>query len=491
MSLYLKYRPQDFSNVVGQEHVITTIQNALRHDSLTHAYLFAGTRGTGKTSLARIIAKALNCTSLKDGVEPCNGCEVCTGITSGRLVDMIEIDAASNRGIDEIRELREKIQFAPTQAKRKIYIIDEVHMLTKEAFNALLKTLEEPPEHAYFILATTEAHKIPETIVSRCQQFNFKRITSGLIVERLKNIANEEKIEVETEALELIARIANGGLRDAIGMLEQMTIEGKIVYDQVAKSLGLSGMVLIDGFFQALMAKDAAKAIEIINQVNAQGQSLHQFISEFISFLREQMLLSLENPAGAKDIITLIDLFSQAKQQINQALIPQLPLEVAVIQACTANEAVPQKQEEPVKTKERIDAKVEAKKAEAPVKDISKDEKSGVTPELSLSEIKTNWNRIAESIDTPFIRMSFSDSEPTKFENGNLHLAFKSSTLKDKVESPANMNVVLKAFENVFKTTVNLHLEMKKLDLKPDSKESDKKSDDPSVIDMAKEVFGV
>ena len=176
MSLYLKYRPQDFQSVVGQDHVVKTVQNALKRDSINHAYLFSGPRGTGKTSMARIIAKALNCTNIKDKIEPCNQCSICESINNGRLVDMIEIDAASNRGIDEIRELREKIVFAPSQARTKVYIIDEVHMLTKEAFNALLKTLEEPPEHAYFILATTEAHKIPETIISRCQQFTFKRI---------------------------------------------------------------------------------------------------------------------------------------------------------------------------------------------------------------------------------------------------------------------------------------------------------------------------
>ena len=225
MSLYLKYRPQNFKTIVGQDHIVTTLKNAIKHESLTHAYLFSGSRGTGKTSLARIIAKSLNCTNLEEGVEPCDKCENCEAVLKGRLVDLIEIDAASNRGIDEIRELREKILFAPTQGKAKVYIIDEVHMLTKEAFNALLKTLEEPPAHAYFILATTEAHKIPETIISRCQQFNFRRISAEDIVKRLQEIGEEESVQAEPDALDLIAKISSGSLRDAIGLFEQMNID--------------------------------------------------------------------------------------------------------------------------------------------------------------------------------------------------------------------------------------------------------------------------
>ena len=228
MSLYLKYRPQNFSTLVGQEHAKKTIQSALKSQSLSHAYLFCGPRGTGKTSLARILAKGLNCTSPVAEIEPCNQCEICQSINAGKLVDLIEIDAASNRGIDEIRELREKIVFSPSQAKTKVYIIDEVHMLTKEAFNALLKTLEEPPSHAYFVLATTEAHKIPETIVSRCQQFSFSRIDVTDISRRLEEIAQNEGAKFEKNALDLIAKLSSGGLRDAIGLLEQMMTAGEV-----------------------------------------------------------------------------------------------------------------------------------------------------------------------------------------------------------------------------------------------------------------------
>lgn len=500
MSLYLKYRPQGFGSLVGQEHITTTIQNALKHEALTHAYLFAGPRGTGKTSLARIIAKAINCPELSGEGEPCNTCHICTEITSGRLVDLIEIDAASNRGIDEIRELREKILFSPTHAKAKVYIIDEVHMLTKEAFNALLKTLEEPPSHAYFILATTEIHKIPETIISRCQRFSFKRITIDHIVGQLEKIAKEEEIEANPEALKLIAKMANGGLRDAIGLFEQMNLDGKIEYDQVAKNLGLSGAMLIESFFEALIAKDAQKALEIINQVNVQGKNLHQFTGEVISFLREQMLINIGNAEQLTSIVELIDIFGSAKPQINQSFIPQLPLEIAIVKACelTDKEPVVTKEKKAVETSasggtasEVKKSKPEVKVAEkAPEKGVKEEGKSNGTPsELNLNEIKNNWQHVASKIETPFIRLSLLDGEPTKYEKGELHLAFKSSTLMDKIANTTHQAHVQKALESVFSTKLKLHLELKQVNLKPIT-ESAPKEEKTSVVDMAKEVFG-
>jgi DNA polymerase-3 subunit gamma/tau len=483
MSLYLKYRPQDFKSVVGQSHAVTTIRNAIKHNSLTHAYLFAGPRGTGKTSLARIIAKALNC--LQRGVEgePCNQCSICTGVNEGRLVDLIEIDAASNRGIDEIRDLREKIVFAPNQAKAKVYIIDEVHMLTKEAFNALLKTLEEPPSHAYFILATTEIHKIPETIISRCQQFNFKRITPDQIVGRLKEIAENEHIEADDEALSLIAKIANGGLRDAIGLFEQMTMGGTLRYDRVAENLGLSSMIFIEKFFTSLVEKKAVKAVEIINQVNAQGHNLQQFISEFVAYLREQMLINIENSSEVTSIIEFIDFFTEAKSQMNVAVIPQLPLEIAVIRACKYEIADGKGKAE--KAEHKADKKTEEKKKEQELKKAVTE-----TADLSIGTIRENWQRVIDNIDTPFIRMSFMDSEPVRYENGTLHLSFNSSTLMDKVVKTSNQAVVLKAFEKVFENKISLKMEIKKVNLDPVKSEKAVK-DDPTVMDMAKEVFGV
>ncbi len=495
MSLYLKYRPQNYKTIVGQDHITTTLKNALKHDSLTHAYLFCGPRGTGKTSLARIIAKSLNCTNLEEGIEPCDQCESCQAILKGRLVDLIEIDAASNRGIDEIRELREKILFAPTQGKVKIYIIDEVHMLTKEAFNALLKTLEEPPEHAYFILATTEVHKIPETIISRCQHFNFKRITQSDIVKRLQEISESENVQAESDALELIAKMSSGGLRDAIGLFEQMNINGAVIYQEVINNLGITGHMLIDQFFQAILKKDANAAIEMINQVNSQGQNLNQFCGELIAFLREQMLLGINEKKDISSIIHCIDIFSEAKQQINKALIPQLPLEIAVIKACGFEvDAKPtDKQKNTATTSDDAvgdaHAGLEQGRKVRPKNEQKDNNAKPTTKELTLDEIKKSWQRIADHIETPFIRMSFVDSEPVKLDDNELHLAFRSSTLMDKVANAKNQTEILKAFENVLNIKINLKLELKKIRLQPVS-QAEEKTDKPSVIDMAKEVFG-
>ncbi len=491
MSLYLKYRPQNFNSIVGQSHITTTLVNAIKRDALTHAYLFCGPRGTGKTSLARIIAKSMNCTNRMDGVEPCDECDNCKAILSSRLVDLIEIDAASNRGIDEIRELREKILFAPTQGSVKVYIIDEVHMLTKEAFNALLKTLEEPPEHAFFILATTEAHKIPETIISRCQQFNFKRITQQDIVERLTTIGKEEEVHAEPDALELIAKLSAGGLRDAIGLFEQMNMDGSVIYQEVINNLGITGHMLIESFYKALLEKESLKAIEILNQVNSQGQNLKQFCSELVSYLREQMLLGIQEKQDVSSTVKFIDIFSEAKLQINQAHIPQLPLEIAVIKACeyegkggVSNAATSEgAAKEPVQEESLSDLMEPNKKAN----------EETVVSDVTFEKIRTNWQRIVDHIETPFIKMSFMDGEPVSFEGGVLTMFFKSSTFMDKVMSSTNQAQIIAAFDAVLKIKPTLKAEVKKIDLKPVAKKEstdEEKIEDPSVIEMAKEVFG-
>jgi DNA polymerase-3 subunit gamma/tau len=479
MSLYLKYRPQNFKTVVGQKHATETLRNAIRNHVMTHAYLFSGPRGTGKTSLARIIAKAINCTALTSESEPCNACDICQAINKNRLVDLIEIDAASNRGIDEMRELREKIVFHPSQAKAKVYIIDEVHMLTKEAFNALLKTLEEPPEHAFFILATTEFHKIPETIISRCQQYNFKRIGNEDIVKRLTEIAKEEGIKAEPQALSLIAKVANGGLRDAIGLFEQMAVDKKIELEKVAENLGMGSAIHVEKFFTQLISRNALKAIETVAQVNAEGHSLEQFVSELLSHLREQMLINIDVAKDLNTIIHIIDCFSEARLQISQAIIPQLPIEIAIVKAC-------QYHIEPTVNKVAAPSETLIHKTVA-TRPEETDPRVQMKPIITLEAIQQNWQRIIDHIETPFVRMAFVDAEPERYENDKLYLRFNSSSLKEKIANAANQAVVQKALETVFGTKIPLDLEVKKVNLKVERKE---KGVDASVIEMAKEVFG-
>jgi DNA polymerase-3 subunit gamma/tau len=288
---YRKWRPQTLSEVVGQEPVTQTLRHAVESGKIAHAYLFCGPRGTGKTSMARILAKAVNCPTQADG-EPCNACDMCRSITEGRALDVIEIDAASNRGIDEIRSLREKVNYAPSLAHYKVYIIDEVHMLTEAACNALLKTLEEPPPHVIFVLATTEAHKVIATIVSRCQRFNFHRLRQTEIMDKLKLICKKERIHIEPGSLELIARAATGSLRDAENILQQMIAYygNKIELDQIQAELGISWDSRVRQLARCVVSRDVAAGLKVINSLNSDGVDLRQFNVGLIEYLRGLLL---------------------------------------------------------------------------------------------------------------------------------------------------------------------------------------------------------
>ncbi|NLY55848.1 MAG: DNA polymerase III subunit gamma/tau [Firmicutes bacterium] len=291
ISLYRKWRPQRFSDVIGQTHVTRTLQNALQMGRIGHAYLFSGPRGTGKTTIAKLFAKAVNCAK-GPGPEPCDECENCLQIKQGVSMDVIEIDGASNRGIDEIRDLREKVRFVPSQGRYKVYIIDEVHMLTTEAFNALLKTLEEPPSHAIFIFATTEPHKVPATILSRCQSFSFHRIALTDLVARLRQIAEAESLEVSDSALHLIARNAQGGLRDALSLLDQCIAfaDSAISVEDVKALLGVVEFDLVADFTAALLARNLVRALEDIEQVVVLGKDLTQFATAVLEYWRDLMV---------------------------------------------------------------------------------------------------------------------------------------------------------------------------------------------------------
>lgn len=296
-ALYRKWRPKSFSDVIGQTHITDTLKNEIKTGRLSHAYLFIGSRGTGKTTCARILAKAVNCPNVHDG-EPCNECEICKGIDSGSILDITEIDAASNNGVDNIRDLREEAAFTPVKTKYRVYIIDEVHMLSQGAFNALLKTLEEPPEHVKFILATTEAHKMPATILSRCQRFDFKRIGSEDMSERLLDIAEKEGISLTTEAALLISRLSDGAMRDALSITDQCIARSKDIDTAlVSEVCGIAGKEYLAQTAAAIYNKDTAELLAIVSRLYSEACDMERYCSELINYFRNIMVArAVKNP---------------------------------------------------------------------------------------------------------------------------------------------------------------------------------------------------
>ena len=291
-ALYRKFRPLTFEEMVGQEHITKTLKHQIMAGRIGHAYLFSGGRGTGKTSSAKILARAINCLNPKNG-EPCNECEICKGILAGSLTDVVEMDAASNNSVEDIRSIREEVNFLPTLAKYRIYIIDEVHMLSTGAFNALLKTLEEPPEHVKFILATTEPQKLPATILSRCQRFDFKRLSNQDISKRLKVICDKSKIEITKEALHLIAILADGALRDGISILERCLQDGEtqIGEEKIRDLVGIPKLEYIQEISQAIITYDVDTAINVTNTVLNEGKELNNFLWEIIKYIKDVLVL--------------------------------------------------------------------------------------------------------------------------------------------------------------------------------------------------------
>ena len=303
--LYRKYRPKVFSDVYGQEHVTKTLLNEIKENRVSHAYLFTGSRGTGKTTCAKILAKAVNCENSNDG-EPCGECEVCRGIDSGSLFDVVEIDAASNNSVNDIRDLREEVNYTPTRCKYRVYIIDEVHMLSPGAFNALLKTLEEPPAHVIFILATTEVHKLPATILSRCQRFDFKRIKPEVMSLRLKEVAEKESINIDDDAAMLIARIADGGLRDGLSILDQCAGKSKkITADIVSDAAGLAGREALYDLSDAVFSKSSANALDTIASLYNGSYDMERLCSEMISHFRN--FLIVKTVKNSRELIVCTD----------------------------------------------------------------------------------------------------------------------------------------------------------------------------------------
>jgi len=470
---YRKWRPQTLAEIVGQEQVTQTLSNALNTGRVSHAYLFYGPRGTGKTSTGRILAKAVNCLSQGKG-EPCNSCEMCRAITEGRALDVTEIDAASNRGIDEIRDLREKVNYAPNQARYKVYIVDEVHMLTKEAANALLKTLEEPPPYVIFILATTEIHKVPATILSRCQRFDFRRISQADVVSKLEHICQSEGIHIESEGLRLIARSATGSLRDAENLLEQLvTYYGtKIELRQIQAILGITGDQRAKELLRHVVNNDISAGLSTINSVNSDGLDLRQFNREVVEYLRQLLLVKTDSAEAVdlttEDIAELKELAARTSlTQISKAIklfsqlelgfdsYSTLPLELALVD-CT---------QPPVEEKEKPVPQVQYEPP-PPIKEVSPPKPKLVKP-VPAGELKTppqlhneierlrqNWRQAIEQAPddvkrTPAIAILRSAGvKPVAIEGDTVVLAFRYPIHKEKMEAVENQQVAEKIISN-------------------------------------------
>ena len=334
-SLYRKYRSQTFADLVGQDASSRALQGAIISARVAHAYLFSGSRGTGKTSAARLLAKALDCTGRqKDSAEPCNKCQSCIEMTAGSALDLIEIDAASNRGIDEIRDLREKVNLAPALGPFKVYIIDEAHMLTEPAFNALLKTLEEPPAHVVFILCTTDAQKIPLTVIGRCQQFVFKRHSEEQIVSRLTHIAKSEQVKVDGDAMQLIARTAQGSMRDAVGLLDQLVplAEGPISLESARSLLGIADPRLLDALLDDVLAGRAAEALAEVNRVYAAGAELRQVVRGLMESSRDRLVAALtrRDQLTARRLSSVLDALLHLDGEVRRHAEPRFLVEATL-----------------------------------------------------------------------------------------------------------------------------------------------------------------
>jgi len=469
---YRKWRPQLLAEVVGQEQVTQTLHNALSTGRIAHAYLFCGPRGTGKTSTGRILAKAVNCLNHGKG-EPCNACAMCQAITEGRALDVIEVDAASNRGIDEIRDLRQKVNYAPSQARYKVYIIDEVHMLTKEASNALLKTLEEPPPHVIFVLATTEVHKVLPTIMSRCQRFDFRRISQADIVTRLVQICQTEGIQTEAEALRLIARAGTGSLRDAENLLEQMMIYygNKIRLEQVKHTLGITGDIRVKELVTHLIHRDVTAGINTIHSVNNDGLDLRQFNRELVEYLRWLLLIktgsdeaidltaediaelkTLADKASLPQILKAIRLFGQLEISLDNYA--TLPLELALIDSTL-----------PL-TEEKLPAKVEAEPRQ-PVKVAApttsprpkasppKESIPSAPPDYEIEHLRQNWRQFIREAPTEMSRTPAAallrSAQPKEIKEDVLILSFKYPLHKENMEKPENQQIAEKIISSFLK----------------------------------------
>ena len=493
---YRKWRPSSFSSLVGQEHVSTTLRNAIVQGRISHSYLFCGPRGTGKTTTARVMAKAVNCLDPQDG-DPCDACRLCTAANEGRLLDIIELDAASNRGIDEIRDIRDKVNFAPVEASRKIYIIDEAHMLTDQASNAFLKTLEEPPGHVIFILCTTEAQKILPTIVSRCQRHDFRRLPGEVVYQRLHEIAEAEGVTADPEALRTVARFSAGSLRDAENLLEQLVLSGGggVTQPQVEELLGLGRADRWLDLARALLTGDTPAALEAVNTAAWEGVDLRQLHRQTLDLLRAAMLLEW----GSRERLDLPDhLLGQLRELVNQ--LPQwrvlqavkiwgdvnmrydapstLPLELAAVEICSQEAPTPRQAPPPRNAPAAGPSPGQDRpRAAAPAGGgmpsgpgiAPTDNPAGAMPASPEDDLRSRWQGAVKALGRckgrefnlgALLRDCL--SENVTIENGTLVLPFRNGSnlerMQKEMEDPNSRKMVSEAIEKFFGQPHQFHL---------------------------------
>lgn len=459
--LYQKYRSSDFNELQGQDHVTKLLKNAVKTKQIAQAYLFVGSRGTGKTSTARILAKAVNCKKIKSDGNPCNECESCISISTGRFLDLIEVDAASNRGIDQIRELKEKIEFSPSEGKYKVYIIDEVHMLTTEAFNALLKTLEEPPAHVIFILATTDVHKLPPTILSRCQRYDFRLGTNEEIATLITDICKKEKIKIEEGALNIVIQNAKGSYRDALSILDviytgQDEKINEITTEEARKILGLPERDSVILLLKSLVKGDGGKSLDIIGSLEKNGVNLQQFTNYTLDILRQILIAKIKGKVekeidfvkevDIKTIYKLINLFLNAENRIRYANNQALVLEMIIPEMMKVdgereieivNRDVKKRITEPKQEEEKEEVMEE--------KDIK---------EVSLNEISKRWDEFINEIK-PFnghLYAFLGGANVKDFNKGILHLEVPFKFHEERIEVPKSRNAISETFKKVYGT---------------------------------------
>lgn len=463
ISLYRKYRPVNFDQVVSQEHVVKTLTNQIQNDRVSHAYLFCGTRGTGKTSIAKIFARAVNCMDLKDG-NPCNECKICKTILNDAGMNVIEIDAASNNGVDNIREIRTEVKYAPTTGKYKVYIIDEVHMLSKGAFNALLKTLEEPPEHVIFILATTDPQKIPATIHSRCQRFDFKRINKDKIAAALGKYMEIENIEIEEKALRYISKLADGAMRDALSILEQ-TISfhygEKITYEKLLDVLGAVDNKVFFDFVELIVKKDAKGLLEFVEKISNQGRDFRIFIEDLIEHLRNilvvmstgdyenvveiekeyiQVLREHAKNLGVDGILKLINVFSELEMKMKNSSQKRILFEVESLKLMkpTFNAKISSDVAEKLKNLEcRLENMNTLKcKTKDDSSEVKKKKEVRKKPKAVPEEVKKMvmlWNEIKMELSTP-LQALLEDAEAGYLEDEILYIVCENTLMENVVK---------------------------------------------------------